>query len=270
MKFLHTRSDDGTKLRLARWNEEGERNILLIHGLAEHLGRYDHIGAFFAEKGWRVTALELRGHGESEGARGHTDAWARYTEDVQAAMGTIGKEMTIVAHSMGGLIALTTLMQPLAPKVRSVVLSNPLIGLFGSEPKVKIFIGKIASRLAPKLRLPTDLDPSHVCRDPEVVQKYIDDPLIFSGITARWAAEMLKAQEATLNYAGNYTLPLNLLLGSEDKICDPDVSKEFAANYGGEIQTDVFPPCFHELFNEPEKFDILTKTEAWIQGTWAE
>ena len=206
MKFLHTRSDDGTKLRLARWNEEGERDIFLIHGLAEHLGRYEHIGAFFAEKGWRVTALELRGHGESEGKRGHTESWDRYVEDVQAAMGTIGKEMTIVAHSMGGLVTLAAMMHPMAPKVHSVVLSNPLIGLFGSEAKIKLLIGRALSRL----------------------------------------------------------------IGDEDKICDPDVAKEFAGKYGGEIQTDVYPPCFHELFNEPEKLEILAKAETWIQGTWAE
>ena len=270
MKFLHTRSDDGTKLRLARWNEEGERDILLIHGLAEHLGRYEHIGAFFAEKGWRVTALELRGHGESEGKRGHTESWDRYVEDVQAAMGTIGKEMTIVAHSMGGLVTLAAMMHPMAPKVHSVVLSNPLIGLFGSEAKIKLLIGRALSRLMPRLSLPTDLDPNNICRDPEVVQKYIADPLIFSGVTARWATEMIKMQAKVMDYAGTYKLPMNLLIGDEDKICDPDVAKEFAGKYGGEIQTDVYPPCFHELFNEPEKLEILAKAETWIQGTWAE
>ena len=65
MKYLYTRSDDGTKIRLARWNEDGDRDILLVHSLAEHIGRYEHVGSFFAEKGWRVTALEFRGHGES-------------------------------------------------------------------------------------------------------------------------------------------------------------------------------------------------------------
>lgn len=268
MKFLHTRSDDGTKLRLARWNEEGERDILLIHGLAEHLGRYEHIGQFFAEKGWRVTALELRGHGESEGQRGHTPSWMQYCEDVQAAMGSVGREMTIVAHSMGGLVALWSLMHPLTPSVRSVVTSNPLLGLFGPEPTIKIFLGRIASRLAPRLKIPTDLDPQNISRDPEVVKNYIDDPMVFTGISARWAAEMLKAQQACMDYAPQYKLPLNMLIGEQDKICDPDTAKEFVQSYGGEVKTNIYPPCFHELFNEPEKMEILTEVEAWIQSTW--
>lgn len=268
MKFLYTRSDDGTKLRLARWNEEGERDILLIHGLAEHLGRYEHIGEFFAQKGWRVTALELRGHGESEGQRGHTPSWMQYCEDVQAAMGTVGREMSIVAHSMGGLVALWSLMHPLTPKVRSIVTSNPLLGLFGPEPTLKIFLGKIASRLAPRLQIPTELDPNNISRDPKIVTAYIDDPLVFEGVSARWAAEMLKAQKAVMEYAPKYTIPLNMLIGEQDKICDPDTNKEFVKTYGGEVKTNIYNPCFHELFNEPEKFEILAEVEKWLQQHW--
>ena len=160
MKYLYTRSDDGTLLRLARWNEEGTRDILIVHGLAEHLERYQHVGQFLAERGWRVTAVELRGHGESEGKRGHTIHWHRYLEDVQAAMGTIQKPMAIIGHSMGGLITLWSLMYPLTPKVRCIAISNPLLGLFTTPPRLKVFLGKIASRIVPSLSIPNDLNPS--------------------------------------------------------------------------------------------------------------
>ena len=133
MKILHTRSNDGSKLRLGRWNDEhGKWDILLVHGLAEHLGRYEFIGNFLAERDWRVTLVELRGHGESDGRRGHVDMWIRYVEDIQAAMGTVGRPMAIVGHSMGGLATLHTMMHSLTPKVKCVALSNPLLGLFRS------------------------------------------------------------------------------------------------------------------------------------------
>jgi len=270
MKYLYTRSDDGTQIRLARWNEEGKRDLLLIHGLAEHLGRYEHVGQFFAEKGWRVTAIELRGHGESEGKRGHTIRWHRYFEDVQAAMSTVGRPMAIVGHSMGGLITLWTLMKPLTPNVRCVALSNPLLGLFTQPPKLKVFFGRIASRLIPSLSIPNDLNPQHISRDSAVVQDYINDPMVFSKITTRWASEMLKAIEDVHNYAPQYHYKLRLMLGGSDKICDPDSGKQFASAYGGNIDTVVYNQCYHELFNEPEKFDILEETSQWLQNNFGE
>ena len=97
MKILHTKSDDGTKIRLGRWNDDGDKDVLLVHGLAEHLGRYSHVAEFFAERGWRVTALEFRGHGESEGQRGHTTSWMKYCEDLQAAMSAVGRPMVMVS-----------------------------------------------------------------------------------------------------------------------------------------------------------------------------
>ena len=128
MKYLKTRSDDGTQIRLARWNETGKKDVLLVHGFSEHLGRYQHIAAFFADRGWRVTALEFRGHGKSEGKRGHVKRWVHLFEDLQAAMATVGRPMALVGHSLGGLITLWSMMHPLTPRVNCVALSNPLLG----------------------------------------------------------------------------------------------------------------------------------------------
>ncbi len=270
MKILTTRSDDGTELRLARWNDEGDKDILLVHGLAEHLGRYEHIGQFFAEKGWRVTALEFRGHGESGGKRGHTERWHRYFEDLQAAMSVVGKPMAIVAHSMGGLITLWSMMHPLTPEVRCVALSNPLLGLFTQPPALKVLLGRVVSKIAPSLTVPNDLNCEDISRDPEVVQAYINDPMVFSKISTRWGAEMMKAIPSVFSYAPKYQHNVRLMLGGADKICDPSSSKEFAQNYGGKIETVVYDQCFHELFNEPEKYEILAEADQWLQQNFGD
>lgn len=264
MNTLHTRSSDGTQLRLGRWNEDGDRDILLIHGLAEHLGRYQHIGQFFAEKGWRVTALELRGHGESEGQRGHVKLWINYVEDVQAAMGTVGRPMAIVAHSMGGLITLSTMQHSLTPEVRCVALSNPLLGLFTEPPSLKVLAGRLFSKILPKLALPNDLDPHTICRDPEVVKAYINDPLVFKKITTRWGDQMLKKLPEIHAAAPSLSLPLRMMIGGCDQVCAPDSAREFVKNYGGPAEAVEYPHCYHELFNEPEKFEILTELEVWL------
>ena len=264
MKYLTTRSDDGTQLRLARWNEAGEKDLLLIHGFSEHIGRYHHIASFFAEQGWRVTALEFRGHGHSEGRKGHVHLWMHYCEDLQAAMGTIGRPLAIVAHSMGGLITLWSMMFPLTPMLRCVALSNPLLGLVEQPSKRLMLIGQIAARIRPTLMISRESKPEYLSRDPKVVQAFKDDPLICSDVSARWASQMLEAIRRVHAYGSQYRYPLRLMLGGQDKVCDPMLAQRFAASYGGSIDLMMYQQCYHELFNEPEKYEILAATEEWL------
>jgi len=264
MKYFHTRSDDGTQLRFARWNEQGSKDVLLVHGFSEHLGRYVHIGQFFAAKGWRVTAVELRGHGHSEGRRGHVLRWMKYCEDLQAIMGTIGRPMAVVAHSMGGLVTLWSMMFPLTPRIRCVALSNPLLGLVEPPSRRLVLLGQIASHARPTFVISRESNPEMLSRDPEVVQSFKDDPLVSSNVTARFGTEVLQALSRVHTYAPHYKSPLRLMIGGEDKVCAPQDAQDFAALYGGHIDTIVYPQCYHELFNEPEKIQILTETEEWI------
>ena len=134
--------------------------------------------------------------GKAVEKRGHTDKWVRYFEDIQAAMSTVGRPMAIVGHSMGGLITLWSMMHPLTPQVRCVVLSNPLTGLFTPAPKIKVLFGKIASKIIPSLSIPNELNTQHISRDPEVVERYMNDPFVYAKITTRWADQMLKAMDS--------------------------------------------------------------------------
>ncbi|MBM76643.1 MAG: hypothetical protein CMK59_14650 [Proteobacteria bacterium] len=270
MQILHTRSSDGTRLRLARWNEDGDKDILLVHGLAEHLGRYQHIGEYFASQGWRVTFLELRGHGESEGKRGHVRLWINYVEDVQAAMGTVGRPMVIVAHSMGGLVTLATMQHSMTPKVHCVALSNPLLGLFTDPPKLKVLGGRLLSKIVPTLALSNEQNPEHMSRDAEVVRAYANDPLVFDKITTRWGAEMLKKMQDINDHAASFSLPLLMMIGGCDQVCSPDSARAFVNNYGGTAQTKEYHQCYHELFNEPEKYEIMADLNNWLTQQWPE
>lgn len=273
MKILYTKSDDGTKIRMGRWNEDGDKDVLLVHGLAEHLGRYTHIAEFFAERGWRVTALEFRGHGESDGARGHTTSWMKYCEDLQAAMSAVGRPMVMVSHSMGGLVTLWSMQQSLAPQVKAFALSNPLLGLFEQPSPITVFIGKLLAKIAPKMKLPEgEVKTDWLSRDPAIKEAYINDPLVFTDITAGWGASLLKALDEVHAYAPQYTHTVRLMLGGDDRICDPDAGRRFASNFGtqggGTIEVIDYPQCYHELFNEIEKMEILDATEQWLLSQW--
>jgi lysophospholipase len=265
MKILHSRSDDRTRLRLVRWGD-GDRDVLILHGLAEHAGRYEHVAKALVDAGWRVTILEFRGHGESEGKQGHVSRWHAYVEDVQAAAATIGKPFVMLAHSMGGLIALSTLAEPIIPKCRALALSNPLLGVRIKAPVLKVQGARLLSKIAPTLSLSNEVDSKMLSHDAEVVRAYESDPKVFSTITPRWYTELITAQEKVLARGPKYSLPLRLMVSEGDQICDPDVARNLAQTWGGHSEIVEYGEMYHEIFNEFDKERVISELVTWLDS----
>lgn len=257
-------SADGTSLRMVTWGSGG-RDVLLVHGLAEHAGRYEHVAAALVAAGHRVTMVELRGHGQSEGKRGHTASWRRYCEDVWAAAATIPGSYAIVAHSMGGLVTLDALRELVRQPVIGVVVSNPLLGLGFEPPKVKAMASGLLSRLVPSLSLKNELDRSNLSHDPEVIRRYESDPLVFGTITPRWFVEMRGAMARVHDAAPRYNTPLLGLIGEGDHLTNPPAGIDFVGRYGGPKTLRRYPGLYHELFNELEKAEILAEVTTWLK-----
>ncbi|MCK6507442.1 lysophospholipase [Myxococcota bacterium] len=260
-------SADGTRLRLVQWSPEGSPRgeVLLVHGLAEHAGRYGHVAAALTAAGHRVTFVELRGHGQSEGKRGAIATWEEYVADLQAAAAFVRRPVHLVAHSMGGLVALDALRGPLAEQVRTLALSNPLTGVAVVPPRHLELAKNLLSRLTPRLALKNPLDPKDISRDPEVVRAYQADPLVFTTITPRWATEMEAAIARVHAHAGRYALPLLAMVGTADRICDHQATLRLATAWGHRSHTEkVYEGYYHELFNEPEKATVLADLVAWL------
>jgi alpha-beta hydrolase superfamily lysophospholipase len=256
-------SADGTKLRIGR-SGEGDKNILIVPGLAEHLGRYDHVVAKLTAAGWRCTVVELRGHGESEGKRGHVSQWSEYLDDVRAAAAAVGGPFVILGHSMGGLVALDAAIDGLGQEVTGLALSDPNVAVAVEAPAIKLLAARLLSKLAPGVSLSNELDVNTISRDPEVVRAYKADTLVFSTVTPRWYTEMVKSQERVIAHAPQYTVPLLMLLGEGDVICDWKASAALARNWGGAAETKTYPELYHEIFNEPEKDQVLDDLVTWL------
>jgi len=266
MNALELRSADGTKLKAYRWEPEGtsKADVVLVHGGMEHLGRYTYVGEYLAGRGYRVIGVDLRGHGHSEGKRGHVDRWNQYVEDVRAAIATLEGNYFMVCHSMGGLITLDHLRT--ASSVRGVIASAPLLGLAIQAPAVKTMAAKLLSKLVPALSMHNELDGALVCTDQEVVDRYNADPLVFSTITPRWYTEMLAALERVHRFAEKFRTPLYLCYGTEDAIVDTDAIEIFSKQYGGPVEIKAWPGLFHEIFNEPNKEEVLETACDWLDA----
>jgi alpha-beta hydrolase superfamily lysophospholipase len=266
--WLSAASDDGTRLRLARWGD-GDRDALLVHGLAEHAGRYTHVAAAMVARGWRVTLVELRGHGESEGARGHTGRWRRYVEDLQTAASTVGRPLVMVAHSMGGAVALDALREPFTPAVRALALSNPALQSAVVAPAWKLKASGLLSKLLPALPLNNEIPTAHLSRDLSVVRAYEADPLVYPKITPRWFTELMAAQQRIFEHAPRYTVPMRLMVGTGDQICAPEGARRLAGAWTGPKDVVEYPGLYHELFNEPERQQVLDGLLDWMDARWS-
>ncbi len=259
------------RIYYSHWLPEGETKaiLLIVHGLAEHSGRYMNLVNHFLPLGYAVSAIDLPGHGRSEGARGHVDRFADYIDTLAAFHDTIrnrlkDKPVFLVGHSMGGLIGALYLLDRQG-ELAGAVISAPVAKANDNIPAVAILAGKVFSALAPKLKL-IALEAADVSRDPAVVKAYDTDPLVYRGkITARLGSEMLKAMRRIGNDASRITLPLLILQGSEDRLVDPTGAQMLYDRASSpDKRIILYKGLYHEVFNEPERDRVLKDVETWL------
>lgn len=266
-----TTSKDGTKLLYRRWAVQSPRaSMTIVHGYAEHCGRYDYVAAYLNDLGIDVFALDLRGHGRSDGPRGHVASYSLYHDDVDAlreivTAETKAKKHFILGHSNGGLIALSYVVER-KPQIDGFIVTGPFLGPAKPVPPVTLLLGKIMAVLYPKLTLPTGIDPADLSTDPEVGKKYAADPLVFPTATAGWFSEAMKTAETTTARANEIALPCLIMQGTEDRLADPSKAKPFFEAVGSDDKKYVeWPGMYHEILNEVEKDRVLGEIRDWLE-----
>jgi alpha-beta hydrolase superfamily lysophospholipase len=270
-------TDDGLQLHLQHWpaSEPARGQVLLVHGLGEHIGRYAHIAAKLNAAGWDVHGWDHRGHGRSEGKRGDIpdhDALLRDTARVIDTVRKPGARFVLLGHSMGGAIAARFAAEALAPQpatwsrpLDALVLSSPALdaGLSGGQ---KLALS-LAERLAPGLAVSNGLKPDWISRDPAVVKAYASDPLVHDRITARLTRFIVDAGTTAIAAAPRWTLPTLLMWAGADRCVAPRGSEAFAAAAPKNVvMSKPWPGFSHEIFNEPEKAEVLAALTAWLNG----
>ncbi len=270
----HFKTHDGLELYTQHWLPEGtaRANLVLVHGIGEHCGRYGNVVDWFVPKGYAVHGFDHRGHGHSPGQRGHVNSWHDFREDVHAYIGTVeqqypGVPTVLLGHSMGALVALDYGLH-YGAGLRALVASAPLLVSSEDVSPLLVLGAQLLSPLVPKLSMKTGLSVAALSRDVNVIAAYQADPLVHGLATPRLGAEMTRTMKGTLAAAPNWPadLPLLIVHGGADKICPPVGSQRFIETAGARDKLRYeYPSFLHEVFNELGKEQVLADVKAWLE-----
>jgi len=264
------RSADGTELAYRAWPVEGAPiAFAVVHGLGEHSGRYERFARGMAPYGMSTFALDLRGHGRSEGQRGHVDSWSQWVDDTAAFVahveGETGGEVVPLGHSFGGAVMLSAVRSGKLRNAKRFVVSSPALKLRVKVPGWKSTLGAVASHIAPRLAMNNEVDPSAVSRIPEVVEAYRTDPLVHSKISSRLYAEWAKAATENLERASDIRMPFLIIAGSADPLIDPAGSEELHRR-APSSQLRVLEGRYHEPFNDLGSDEAFRAIAEWLRA----
>jgi alpha-beta hydrolase superfamily lysophospholipase len=264
-------SSGGGELHACEWHPDAPARgaVVLVHGLAEHSGRYDELVGRLTADGLAVHALDHRGHGRSPGPRAQIGRFAWLVDDVATCIGAARaahpeRPLFLLGHSMGGAIALAAaLAYPGA--IDALVLSAPAIGADPEVPAVRVALARLLSRILPGAGV-LRLDASLVSRDPAVVRAYEADPLVYRGaVPARTAVELLGARAAFPAAVGALRVPTLVLHGTADGLVPIRFAEPVWQRFGSaDLTVHRYEGLFHEVFNEPERARVFADLAGWI------
>ena len=241
--------------------------IIFIHGLGEHIHRYTDWYGSLAKEGIGFTGVDLPGHGLSDGKRGHIKSYAVTDEMIDIIHDSVKKTFPgipvfIYGHSLGGGIALDYLIRK-KPKIRGAIITSPWLKLSFEPGKAKLLLATVTGSILPGLIQKSGLVVEHMSHDKEEVRKFKADPLIHDKISVGLFHSAMKAAGHALKHASELGVPLLLMHGSDDLICSPDGSRQFASA-SGLVELKIWEGGYHELHNEFFKKDVFATLIEWI------
>ena len=259
---------NGTVLATRHWPAGGRRklaSVLIVHGLGEHSGRYDHVARRLAASGIDVHGFDLRGFGASGGPRAWLDRWPAYHDDVEARLLHVrelsrGRPVVLYGHSLGGLVALGYVLTD-RPKPELLVLTAP--ALDSDVPDWKRALARVLSGVAPRLQIRNGFDGSVLSRDPAVGAAYVADPLNYGRTTTRLGAEAMAEQERVRGSLDRLAVPTLVLHGGQDTLVPPTASEPLAGL--PDVTRVVYDGLRHEVHNEPEWESVLEDVVGWLR-----
>lgn len=261
------RTADGTDLFTRSWVVDNPRyEVLLVHGLGEHSGRWTEPMSHLTARGASVYTYDLRGHGRSAGNRIDIDRFELFYDDIaEMAASTVersGRPWVLYGHSLGGLQVAAYLISGRAPQPNVAVLSAPAMA--ADVPAVLRVAAAVFGRLAPGLRVANSINGDQLSKDPAVGEAYFADDLVETKTTARFGKALFDEQARLEDSHGAIATPTLVIHGADDPLVPPSASAGLAKSEG--VERRLYPTLRHELHNEPEGPEVMADVADWIEG----
>jgi alpha-beta hydrolase superfamily lysophospholipase len=251
--------------------DEPKAILLVVHGLAEHSGRYGNLVNYFVRRGYGVYSYDQRGHGKSDGLRGYVDQFSHFLDDLGIFLRLVHNrhcdaKIFLVGHSIGGTIAAayTILHQD---GFNGLILSGTTLITPTDVAAGIIFIAHVLSLILPKAGLYV-IDAEAISQDKKVVNAYVCDPLVYRGkIRARLGVELIKAMDTIKQQISEIHLPILVMHGSADRLSNPKGSQMLYQKASSADKTlKIYVGYYHEIFNEPGREQVFADVEAWLKN----
>jgi alpha-beta hydrolase superfamily lysophospholipase len=266
----------GLKLYSQSWHPPGKTKakLAIVHGVAEHSNRYVNLVNGLVESGFALYAFDQRGHGKSEGQRGYIESWSEYRSDLDTFLNLVTNDnsslpLFIYGHSMGALVILDYLIQE-SNGIQGAIISGSPIDSSNAVSPTLILTARVLSRIWPTFSMASPIRSTQLSCDARVVQAYQDDPSVFKTLTVRWGTEYLNTQDRIKEHASEIELPILIIHGGEDTLCDPEGSELLYSKIRSEDKTlKIYPSYFHEIHNEPGHATVIDDMIHWLENQLA-
>ncbi|MFZ5942111.1 MAG: alpha/beta hydrolase [Bacteroidota bacterium] len=262
---------DHRKLFVQTWmpDQQPKAVIVMVHGLGEHIGRYDHWAERFVKHGIGFTGYDQQGHGRSGGKRGTPTRASVLVDDArlmveQARADYPGIPVVMYGHSMGGNVAINYVISQ-TETVDALIVTSPWLKLASPPSKFMRTLASVLNTLAPGLTLDNGLDPAHISRVPAEVEAYANDPLVHPKISAGLYSTLDAAGQHALRNVYKINCPFLLMHGKGDKITSWKASEEFVMNTSEHTRLKLWEGAYHELHHEPEREEVFQYILDWMK-----
>lgn len=272
IREFNWKSADGLGLYGKYWAPDSNVKavIALVHGLGEHINRYDSLASELVNAGYAVIGFDQRGHGRSEGQRGHAPNYELLLQGIDDLLHKAGEffpeiPVFLMGHSMGGQLVLNYSLNR-QPNVKGVIASSPFLKLAFDPPAWKVKLGKLVLNIFPALPQSTELETAAISQLPEEVKKYETDRLVHKRITPAMYFSLMDKAEYALQHAHEFRQPLLLYHGTADRLTSSEGTAQFATRVKGDITLKLFQGGYHETHHDVNRDELVTLLINWLNS----
>jgi alpha-beta hydrolase superfamily lysophospholipase len=264
------KSNDGVSLYAQTWIPLGEIRgvITIIHGLGDHMGRYSNLAEKLGNAGYVVRGFDLRGHGFSEGKRGHARGYYKFLKDIELFLQKGSDEYPeypqfLYGHSFGGNLVLNYAIQN-SLAIRGIIVTSPWLELTHPPLKILLLINDFLSNFFPGYLVNNTLKAEDISRDLRVVHAYRTDNLVHNRISLRLFKQVYLAGIAASMSIYKVNVPLLVMHGTADNITSCRTTRNFVRNSSNRTTFIEWEGGYHELHNDLDKDKVVTSVIDWL------